>query len=214
MFDYIHDPSEIYQQSFATVRAEADLSGLSEAEATVAVRLIHSCGEPAITSNLVFSEGAVEAGRDAVAGEAVVLVDAEMVAHGIIRARLPAGNAVICTLNEDGVREAAIDKKTTRSAAAVDLWPDRLGDGLVAIGNAPTALFRLLELLKEGAPPPALICGFPVGFVGAAESKDALIECAARWDIPFITLKGRLGGSAMAAACVNALSGLAGAGDA
>lgn len=207
MFDYIRDPSEIYEKSFATVRAEADLSGLEAADAAVAVRLIHACGQPDIAQDLVFGPDAVSVGRAALAGGATVLVDAEMVAFGIIRDRLGAKNEIVCTLNNDGVREAAATGKTTRSAAAVDLWGDRLDGAVVAIGNAPTALFRLLELLEKGAPRPALICGFAVGFVGAAESKDALIRCASDWDIPFITLKGRLGGSALAAACVNALGG-------
>ncbi|NQV84154.1 MAG: precorrin-8X methylmutase [Rhodospirillales bacterium] len=207
MFDYIRDPAEIYEKSFATVRAETDLSGLEAAEANVAVRLIHACGLPAIATDLVFGPGAVAAGRNALAGGATVLVDVEMVAHGIICGRLPAKNDVVCTLNDDGIRSAAENGNTTRSAAAVDLWQDRLDGAVVAIGNAPTALFRLLELLGSGAPRPAVICGFPVGFVGAAESKDALVECATEWDIAFITLKGRMGGSALAAASVNALAG-------
>ena len=207
MFDYIRDPAEIYEKSFALVRAEADLSGLDDADAAVAVRLIHACGLPAIAADLVFGAGAVAAGRGALAGGAPVLVDSEMVAHGIIRGRLPAANEIVCTLNDDGVRRAAANAGTTRSAAAVELWRDRLDGAVVAIGNAPTALFRLLELLAPGAPVPALICGFPVGFVGAAESKDALIQCASEWGVPFITLKGRPGGSALAAACVNALAG-------
>jgi precorrin-8X/cobalt-precorrin-8 methylmutase len=207
MFDYIRDPAEIYEKSFALVRAEADLSALIEAEATVAVRLIHACGQPTIAQDLVFGAGAVTAGRKALANGATVLVDAEMVAFGIIRDRLSAKNDIVCTLNDDGVRAAAKDKKTTRSAAAVNLWADKLNGAVIAIGNAPTALFRLLEVLETGTPRPALICGFAVGFVGAAESKDALIRCATDWDIPFITLKGRLGGSAMASACINALAG-------
>jgi precorrin-8X/cobalt-precorrin-8 methylmutase len=205
MFDYIRDPAEIYKKSFSLVRAESDLSGFDAAEATIAVRLIHACGLPAITADLVFGDGAVAAGRAALAAGAPVLVDSEMVAHGIIRDRLPAGNDVVCTLNDDGVRGAAVNGNTTRSAAAVDLWRDRLDGAVVAIGNAPTALFRLLELLADGAPRPALICGFPVGFVGAAESKEALIEGAS--GVPCIALQGRLGGSALAAACVNALAG-------
>ena len=207
MFDYIRDPAEIYQKSFAAVRAEANFAGLAATEADVAVRLIHACGMPEIVQDLVFSPGAVLAGSKALAGGATVLVDAEMVAFGIIRDRLGAKNDVVCTLNDDGVREAAATDKTTRSAAAVDLWVNRLEGAVIAIGNAPTALFRLLEMLETGAPRPALICGFAVGFVGAAESKDALIRCASDWDIPFITLKGRLGGSALAAACINALAG-------
>jgi precorrin-8X/cobalt-precorrin-8 methylmutase len=207
MFDYIRVPAEIYEKSFATVRAETDLAGLDGAEADVAVRLIHACGQPDIAKDLVFAPGAVSVGRAALADGASVLVDAEMVAHGIIGDRLSAKNEIVCTLNDDGVRAAAATGKTTRSAAAVDLWLDRLDGAVIAIGNAPTALFRLLELLQSGAPRPAVICGFAVGFVGAAESKAALIECASEWNIPFITLKGRLGGSALAAACINALAG-------
>ncbi|NQU61599.1 MAG: precorrin-8X methylmutase [Rhodospirillales bacterium] len=203
MIDYIRDPLEIYKRSFELVRAEADLSGLLADEAVVAVRLVHACGMPDITGDLVFSKGAVRAGRKALQGGAVIFADAEMVSHGIIQDNLPAANEIRCMLNEDGVRVMAPVKGITRSAAAVDLWGDDLAGAVVAIGNAPTALFRLLELIDEGAQRPAVICGFPVGFVGAAESKEALIENAQ--DIPFITLRGRRGGSALAAACVNAL---------
>ena len=206
MFDYIRDPEEIYKKSFSLVRAEADLSGLSEAEATVAVRLIHACGQPAIAQNLVFSKTAVEAGRIALANSACVLVDAEMVSFGIVRERLKKNNDIVCTLNNNGVRKAAKKFKITRSAAAVDMWIDRLDGAVVAIGNAPTAMYRLLEMIKKGAPSPALICGFTVGFVGAAESKEALIQYATEWGIPFITLRGRLGGSAIASASINALA--------
>ena len=206
MFDYIRNPEEIYKKSFSLVRAEADLSGLSEAEATVAVRLIHACGQPAIAQNLVFSKTAVEAGRIALANSACVLVDAEMVSFGIVRERLKKNNDIVCTLNNDGVRKAAKKFKITRSAAAVDMWIDRLDGAVIAIGNAPTAMYRLLEMLEKGAPTPALICGFTVGFVGAAESKEALIQCATEWGIPFVTLRGRLGGSAMASASINALA--------
>ena len=207
MFDYIRDPEEIYKKSFSLVRAEADLSGLSEAEAIVAVRLIHACGQPAIAQNLVFSKSAVEVGRIALANRACVLVDAEMVSFGIVRERLKKNNDIVCTLNNDGVRKVAKKLKITRSAAAVEMWIDRLDGAVVVIGNAPTALYRLLEILKKGAPTPALICGFAVGFVGATESKEALIQYATEWDIPFMTLRGRLGGSAMASASINALAG-------
>ena len=207
MFDYIRDPEEIYKKSFSLVRAEADLSGLSEAEAIVAVRLIHACGQPAIAQNLVFSKSAVEVGRIALANRACVLVDAEMVSFGIVRERLKKNNDIVCTLNNDGVRKVAKKLKITRSAAAVEMWIDRLDGAVVVIGNAPTALYRLLEMLKKGAPTPALICGFAVGFVGATESKEALIQYATEWDIPFMTLRGRLGGSAMASASINALAG-------
>lgn len=205
MFDYIRDPLEIYRRSFEAVRAEADLSGLLADEAAVAVRLVHACGMPDITRDLVFSRGAVKAGRKALRDGAVIFTDAEMVRHGIIQDNLPAANDVRCALNDDGVDTMAPVKGMTRSAAAVDLWGDDLSGAVVAIGNAPTALFRLLELLAEGAPRPAVVFGFPVGFIGAAESKEALIETAQ--DIPFVTLRGRRGGSALAAACVNALTG-------
>ncbi len=205
MFDYIRDPAEIYKNSFAAVRAATDLSGFSGIEADVVVRLVHACAMPEITEGLVFSDGAVAAGTMALGNGAAVLVDAEMVGHGIIKKNLAKKNAVLCTLNDEGVAERARETATTRSAAAVDLWGGNLKDAVVAIGNAPTALFRLLELLDGGAPRPALILGFPVGFIGAAESKDALIEYAPGFDVPFITLKGRRGGSALAAAAVNAL---------
>ena len=207
MFDYIRDPAEIYRKSFATVRDEAELSGLSAEEADLAVRLIHSCGMPEIAGGLEFSQGAVAAGKAALQSGATILADVEMVRHGIIRARLPAENPVRCTLHNDGVREAASDNSTTRSAAAVDLWGDALTGAVVAIGNAPTALYRVLELIEGGAAPPAMIAAFPVGFVGAKESKDALIAHAPQWGVPYITLKGRRGGSALAAACINGLVG-------
>ena len=210
MFDYIRDPAEIYEKSFTAVRAEADLSGFSAEEAEIAVRLIHACGMPDIASDLVFGGGGAGAGREALSGGAVVLADVEMVARGVIRDRLPAANEVICTLHDEGVREAAAEKGITRSAAAVELWRDDLAGSVVAIGNAPTALYRLLELIEDGAEPPALVCAFPVGFIGAAESKESLIEHAPALGegagLPFITLRGRLGGSAMAAACINALA--------
>jgi len=201
MLDYIRDPDEILRRSFAAVRAETDLSALSEDMAAVAVRLVHACGTPGVVADLAFSDGAAATGRRALAAGAPVLVDTEMAAAGIARRRLPAANAVICTLG----RVTARTPGTTRSAAAVELWRPHLGGAVVAIGNAPTALFRLLEILADGAEPPALIAGFPVGFVGAAESKEALIELAG--EIPYLTLRGRRGGSAMAAAAVNALAG-------
>jgi precorrin-8X/cobalt-precorrin-8 methylmutase len=212
MFDYIRDPAEIYEKSFAAVRAEADLTGFAPGEEEVAVRLIHACGMPDIAPDLVFggARGDVDvagAGRQALSDGAVVLADVEMVARGIIRARLPAANEVICRLHDEGVRESAAAARTTRSAAAVELWGDDLAGSVVAIGNAPTALYRLLELIEDGAPPPALVCAFPVGFVGAAESKESLIEHAPALGLSFITLRGRRGGSALAAACINALAG-------
>ncbi len=208
MFDYIRDPAEIHKRSFETVRAETDVSGLSADEAAVAVRLVHACGMPDIVEDLVFSGAPAGAGRTALIEGAAIYTDVEMVRHGIIRARLPADNPVLCTLHESGVKERAADERTTRSAAAVDLWREGLKGSVVAIGNAPTALFRLIELLSadtEASAParPAAIFAFPVGFVGAAESKQALID--AGLDIPFLTLKGRRGGSAMAAAAVNAV---------
>ena len=205
MFDYIRDPAEITRKSFEAVRAETDLSGFSPDQGALCVRLVHACGMPDIAGDLVFGGDALTAGRRALRAGAAVLTDVEMVRHGIIRARLPAANPVLCTLHDEAVRERAQDQGTTRSAAAVGLWPDALGGAVVAIGNAPTALFRLLELMAEGAGPPALILGFPVGFIGAAESKEALIENSG--GVPFITLRGRRGGSAMAAAAVNALAG-------
>lgn len=215
MIEYLRDPEEIYRRSFATVRAEADLSALPPGIAEVAVRLVHACGMPDIVSDLAWSpDGAREGarkgegdaaarGRAALAAGAPVIVDANMVGEGVIRARLPAANAVICTLGEPSVRDCALEAGTTRSAAAVDLWIPHLAGAVIAIGNAPTALFRLLELLDEGAPSPAAIFAFPVGFIGAAESKEALIAHAG--DVPYLTLRGRRGGSAMAAAAVNAL---------
>lgn len=205
MFDYIRDPAEIYKRSFETVRAETDVSGLSADEGTLAVRLVHACGMPDIVKDLVFGPGAIEAGRTALGEGAAILTDVEMVCHGIIRARLPTENPVLCTLHDTGVKERAAEERTTRSAAAVDLWREGLKGSVVAIGNAPTALFRLLEIIGEGVAPPAMIAAFPVGFVGAVESKEALIDFGAGKAIPFVTLRGRLGGSALAAACINAL---------
>ncbi len=203
--DYIRDPEEIYRRSFAIVRAEADLSALPPDLEGVAVRLIHACGMPDIAGDLAWGGDPAGSGRRALASGAPVLTDARMVADGIIRSRLPATNPVLCTLADPEVADRAAAQGTTRSAAAVDLWLDRLEGAVVAIGNAPTALFRLLELLAGGAPRPAAILAFPVGFIGAAESKDALIgHCCG---VPYLTLRGRRGGSAMAAAAVNALAG-------
>ncbi len=204
MIDYLRDGAAIYRQSFAIIRAEADLSRFSDAEADVAVRMLHACGVVETAKNIVFSDGVVTAAREALHAGAAILCDSEMVSHGVTRARLPAGNAVICTLRDPTVPALAEKRGTTRSAAAIELWLDRLEGAVVAIGNAPTSLFRLLEMLDEGAPRPAAILGIPVGFVGAAESKEALI--ANPRGIPFIAVRGRVGGSAMTSAAVNGLA--------
>ena len=204
MIDYIRDGNEIYQHSFAIIRAEANLATLPATLEAVAVRLIHACGMTDIVTDLAYSIDAAGAGRSALINGAPILCDAQMVANGVTRKRLPANNAVICTLNDPQVPIIAQTIQNTRSAAALELWKPHLDGAVVAIGNAPTALFRLLELLDEGAPKPALILGFPVGFVGAAESKAAL--AANSRGVPFLTIQGRRGGSAMAAAAVNALA--------
>jgi precorrin-8X/cobalt-precorrin-8 methylmutase len=201
---YLRDGEAIYRRSFAIIRAEADLAHFSAEEAEVAVRMIHACGLVEAAERIVFGHGLAAAARAALSHGAPILCDAEMVAHGIIRSQLPVGNSVICTLNDPGVPALAAKLGTTRSAAALDLWGDRLGGAVVAIGNAPTALFRLLELVGAGAPRPAAILGIPVGFVGAAESKEAL--AANPHCIPFLVVRGRIGGSAMTAAAVNALA--------
>ena len=206
-YEYLRDPAEIYRQSFTLIEDAVDLSGLPTDMAAMAARLVHACGMPDIIDDLVWSDGAADAGKAALQAGAPVLADAEMVAAGIIQKRLPAHNDVICTLNGDGVADLALTLGTTRSAAALDLWHDQLQGAVVTIGNAPTVLFRLLELLYEGWPRPALILGFAVGFVGAAESKQALIDAAPKLDVPFVALKGRRGGSALAAAALNALTG-------
>ena len=202
-YDYLRDGAAIYEKSFATIRAEAELSGFSDIEARVAVRMIHACGMVDLSRDIEFSPGFAETARAALRGGAPILCDAKMVASGITRSRLPADNEVICALGDDGVPDLARRLGTTRSAAALELWRDRLAGALVAVGNAPTALFRLLEMLDEGAPAPAAAIGVPVGFVGAAESKKAL---AARAHPPHLVVRGRRGGSAMATAAVNALA--------
>ncbi len=204
MFDYERDGNAIYARSFAIIRAEADLDRFSAEEAELAVRMIHACGMAEAAAHLAFSPGLVAAGRRALRAGAPILCDAAMVAHGITRARLPAFNEVICRLRDPGVPALAEKLGTTRSAAALELWRDRLEGAVVAIGNAPTALFHLLERLGEGWPRPAAIIGMPVGFVGAAESKAALAE--SDLGIPYAVVHGRLGGSAMTAAAVNALA--------
>lgn len=204
MLDYIRDGQAIYRQSFATIRAEADLSGIPADLEKLAVRVIHACGMVDVVQDLRFSPGAGTAGRTALANGAPILCDARMVAEGITRARLPADNQVICTLNDPDVPALARARGNTRSAVALEHWRKHLEGSVVVIGNAPTALFYLLEMLDAGAPRPALILGFPVGFVGAMESKDAL--AADSRGVPYVIVRGRRGGSAMAAAAVNALA--------
>ena len=202
--NYIRDPDAIYAASFATIRAEAGLERFPVSIAHMAERMIHACGMTDLVDDLVFSPDAAEAGRAALLSGATVYCDAEMVRHGIIKRLLPKGNELICLIGDESVAAHAKAMSNTRSAAQVDYWVGGLGGSIVAIGNAPTALFRLLENIDAGADKPALILGLPVGFVGAAESKAEL--AANPRGIPFITVKGRRGGSAMAAAAVNALS--------
>ncbi|RYJ63275.1 precorrin-8X methylmutase [Pseudomonas songnenensis] len=204
MLDYIRDGQEIYRRSFATIRAEADLSAIPADMEKLAVRVIHACGMVDIVSDLAFSPGAGAAGRAALHAGAPILCDARMVAEGITRPRLPKNNRVICTLHDDGVPDLAQALGNTRSAAALEHWREHLEGSVVVIGNAPTALFYLLEMLDAGAPKPALIIGMPVGFIGAAESKDAL--AADSRGVPYVVVRGRRGGSAMAVAAVNALA--------
>ncbi len=204
MEDYLHDPEEIYRRSFATVREACDLSGLPPGIAELALRMVHACAMPEIVGDIAWCGDVAGSARDALLAGAPVLTDCAMVAHGISRARLPRDNEVLCTLDDPGVAAKAERDGTTRSAAAVDCWLPRMGGAVIAIGNAPTALYRLLEHLKDGAGPPAALFAFPVGFVGAAESKQALID--GDCPVPYITLRGRLGGSAIAAAAINALN--------
>ena len=200
---YIRDGAEIYRRSFAIIRAESDLVRFSAAEEPVAVRIIHACGMTEVARDIVMSPGFAEAARRALRAGAPILCDSKMVANGITRARLPANNDVLCTLDDASVPALARKLANTRSAAAMELWRERLGGSVVAIGNAPTSLFRLLELFDEGAPMPAAVIGLPVGFVGAMESKEAL---ASDGRVPFLIVRGRKGGSAMAVAAVNALA--------
>jgi precorrin-8X/cobalt-precorrin-8 methylmutase len=202
--DYLRDGAAIYERSFAIIRAEADLARFSPEEAEIAVRMIHACGQVEAARLIEFGPGLVATARGALQKGAPIFCDAEMVAHGITRARLPANNAVICALRDSRVPELAAKLGTTRSAAALELWRERLGGALIAIGNAPTALFRLLEMIEAGTPKPAAILGIPVGFVGAAESKEAL--AANSFGVPYLIVRGRMGGSAMTAAAVNALA--------
>jgi precorrin-8X/cobalt-precorrin-8 methylmutase len=201
--DYIRDGATIYRQSFTTIRAEADLARFSRLEERIAVRVIHACGMVEAAADLAFSPHFAASARDALRAGAPILCDAEMVAHGVTRTRLPAANPVICALRDPEVAALASRLGTTRSAAALEFWLPHLSGALVAIGKAPTALFRLLEMLAAGAPHPAAIIGMPVGFVGAAESKAVLAE---RAPVPWMIIRGRKGGSAMTAAAVNALA--------
>jgi precorrin-8X/cobalt-precorrin-8 methylmutase len=201
--DYIRDGAEIYRRSFAIIRREADLARFSSEEERVAVRIIHACGIVEAAADIAFSPDAVAAGIAALEAGAPILCDAKMVSNGVTRARLPRDNAVICTLDAPTVPALAAAQRTTRTAAAMELWRDRMGGAVVAIGNAPTALFRLLEMLDEGVPKPACVIGMPVGFVGAAESKEALMLDGR---VPYLVVRGRKGGSAMTAATINALA--------
>jgi precorrin-8X/cobalt-precorrin-8 methylmutase len=202
-YDYERDGAAIYARSFAIIRAESDLTGLDPIEERCAVRMIHACGMTDLPRDLAFRGGFADAARAALRAGAPILCDARMVADGVTRARLPADNAVVCTLADPRTADLARAMGTTRSAAALELWRPHLAGAVVAVGNAPTALFRLLEMLDEGAPLPAAVIGMPVGFVGAAESKDALL---ADGRAPCAVVRGRRGGSAIAAACVNALA--------
>nr|WP_316655756.1 precorrin-8X methylmutase [uncultured Gellertiella sp.] len=203
-YDYIKDGTAIYEKSFAIIRSEADLSRFSEAEADVAVRMVHACGLVDAARHFVFSPDFVTAARTALAAGAPIFCDAQMVAKGVTHARLPANNEVICEISNPETVGIAREIGNTRSAAAIRLWLERMAGSVVAIGNAPTALFYLLELLRDGAPKPAAILGMPVGFVGAAESKDALAENS--YGVPYAIVRGRLGGSAMTAAALNSLA--------
>lgn len=201
---YVKDGAAIYERSFRIIRAEADLARFSTpVEERTAVRIIHSCGMVEVAADIVFAPGACAAAEAALKAGAPILCDAEMVARGVTRSRLPADNAVICTLNDPRVPALAAAMGTTRSAAAMELWREHLAGSVVAIGNAPTSLFRLLEMFDDGATLPAAIVGMPVGFVGAAESKEALIEDGR---VPWLVVRGRKGGSAMTAAAINALA--------
>ncbi|PRH76363.1 precorrin-8X methylmutase [Streptomyces solincola] len=202
-YAYEKDGAEIYRQSFATIRAEADLAGLPADVSQVAVRMIHACGMTDLVRDLAYSPHVVRDARAALRAGAPILCDAQMVASGVTRKRLPADNEVLCTLSDPAVPQLAAELGTTRSAAALELWRERLEGSVVAIGNAPTALFRLLEMIAAGAPRPAAVLGIPVGFIGAAESKDAL---AATAGLEHLVVRGRRGGSAMVAAAVNALA--------
>lgn len=201
-YEYEKDGAEIYRQSFATIRAEADLARLPADVAQVAVRMIHACGQVDLVDDIAFSAAVVQRARDALNAGAPILCDAQMVASGVTRRRLPKENDVLCTLNDPRTPGLAAELGTTRTAAALELWGDRLDGAVVAIGNAPTALFHLLEMVDRGAPRPAAVLGIPVGFIGAAESKEAL----AASDLDYLVVRGRRGGSAITAAAVNAIA--------
>jgi precorrin-8X/cobalt-precorrin-8 methylmutase len=203
-YDYVTDGAEIYRRSFAMIRSEADLSAIPADAEKLAVRMIHATGQVDLAADLRVHPYLVRAARAALNGGAPILTDANMVASGVTRARLPAQNQVICLLRDPRVPELAERWNTTRSAAAVSLWDEQLDGAVVAIGNAPTALFHLLELISAGGPRPAAVIGVPVGFIGAAESKEALWQHEA--DIPYVVVRGRRGGSALAAAALNALA--------
>lgn len=207
-YDYVDDGPAIYVDSFATIRRETDLSGLPADAEKLAVRMVHGTGQTDLVDDLRVHPLLVSAARGALEAGAPLLCDAHMVASGVTRARLPQNNDVLCTLSDPRVRDLAREMGTTRSAAALSLWGERLDGAVVAIGNAPTALFHLLEMLLDGAPRPAAIIGCPVGFIGAAESKDALAAFASDHgiDIPFVTVRGRRGGSAMTVSAINALA--------
>ncbi|MEJ2624381.1 MAG: precorrin-8X methylmutase [Pseudolabrys sp.] len=202
--DYLRDGAAIYRQSFAIIRAETDLSRFADDEADIVVRMVHACGNTDAARFVEFGHSLVTATRAALQSGAPIFCDTEMVAHGITRARLPADNDVICTLRDPRVPALAEERGTTRSAAALEFWRERLAGAVVAIGNAPTALFHLLDMLAQGAPKPAAILGIPVGFVGAVESKEALATDSMQ--VPYLIVRGRMGGSAMTAAAVNALA--------
>jgi precorrin-8X/cobalt-precorrin-8 methylmutase len=203
MRPYNRDGADIYRNSFAIIRAESDLSRFRQKEERVVVRIIHACGMVDVADDVLMSSTFAVSASEALLRGAPILCDAKMVAHGITRSRLPRNNSVICTLDDPAVANLAVEIGNTRSAAALELWRPHLDGAVVAIGNAPTSLFRLLEMLDEGATPPAAVIGVPVGFVGASESKQAL---AAQTRVPFLVVRGRRGGSAMAAAAVNALA--------
>ena len=202
MYEYEKDGAEIYRRSFATIRAEADLAGLPDDVARVAVRMIHACGQVDLVQDIAFSPAVVARAREALDAGAPVLCDAQMVASGITRRRLPKDNDVVCLLNDPRTPTLAAELGTTRTAAALELWGERLDGAVVAIGNAPTALFHLLEMVAAGAPRPAAVIGIPVGFIGAVESKDALTAS----DLEHLVVRGRRGGSAITAAAVNAIA--------